>query len=218
VSLVAAAVRRQGSGRELPEVTTMSFETNLRAAGQAIADVRFVCAFGAANKPVDVARNRTASGQGISLTTILDIMLVNDYNTLGVEAKPRAERIPIDAALGKEFRNGTCETQASIAFEFLRSLGTRPIDFMTNNNDTHAFLLIGRTGAATNWSDWGAEAVVCDPWLNESPNVSVNGAGAGSEAWPFKPAVWAAKDLVLGRQTPRKLSSYTFKSEYQLTA
>ncbi len=57
----------------------MSFETNLRAAGRAIADVRFVCAFGAANKPVDVARNRTASGQGISLTTILDIMLVNDY-------------------------------------------------------------------------------------------------------------------------------------------
>jgi hypothetical protein len=195
----------------------MSFETNLRAAGQAIADVRFVCAFGAANRPMDVARNRTAMGKGTSLTTILDIMLVNEYNDSGAEEKSRAERIPIDAALGKEFRTGTCETQASIAFEFLKTLGTRPIDFMSNNNDTHAFLLIGRTGAAANWTDWGADAVVCDPWLNQSPNVSADGAGASWEAWPFQPAVWAAKDLVLGRQTPRKLSSYTFKSEYQLT-
>jgi len=168
----------------------MSFETNLRAAGQAIATVRFVCAFGAANKPSDVNKNRMATGSRPSMTTVLDILLVNEYDRLGAEGQTRALRIPIDAAL----------------------------DFMTNNNDTHAFVVIGRSGAATNWTDWGADAVVCDPWLNASPNVSVDGAGASSDAWPFRPAAWAACDLVLGAQTPRKLSSYTFKSEYQVTA
>ena len=197
----------------------MSFETNLRAAGQAIATVRFVCAFGAANKPSDVNKNRMATGSRPSMTTVLDILLVNEYDRLGAEGQTRALRIPIDAALGRQFHTGTCETQASVAFEFLQGLGTpRPIDFMTNNNDTHAFVVIGRSGAATNWTDWGADAVVCDPWLNASPNVSVDGAGASSDAWPFRPAAWAACDLVLGAQTPRKLSSYTFKSEYQVTA
>jgi hypothetical protein len=196
----------------------MSFETNLRACGQAIATVRFVCTFGAANKRSDVEKHIVTlkTGGQFSKTKLLNALQVHEYDKTDAEARSREFKIPIDAALGRLFHTGACETQASVAFEFLKNVGTPlPIDFMTNDNDSHAFVVIGRTGLATNWSDWGADAVVCDPWLNDSPDVSVDGAGTGWEAWPFRPSVWAGTNLVLGSQTPRKLSSYTFKSEYQ---
>jgi len=197
----------------------MSFETNLRAAGQAISVVRFICSFGAANKPTDVERNRVTlpTGGNFSKTKVLEALLVREYYKRDVDLKPRAERIPIDAALGATFRTGTCETQASIAFSFLQRLGTpRPIDFMALTNDAHAFVLIGRTGDPADWTKWGADAVVCDPWLNECPSVSSDGAGAEWAAWPFRPAAWAGTDFKSGTFDPQKLSTFTFKSECRI--
>jgi hypothetical protein len=194
----------------------MSFETNLAAAAQAIATVRQSCSFGAANKPGDVARAGT--WHGVSKTKLLDALLVREFERLDVDLKQRAEAIPIDAALGVKFRNGTCETQASLAFEMLRKLATpRPLDFMVVKH-RHAFLVIGRASGSVRWQDWGADAVVCDPWLNECPNLDTGGITGAWEAWPFRPSAWADTDLVLGHQTPQKLGSYTLESEHRLEA
>ncbi|KPF68590.1 hypothetical protein IP88_11745 [alpha proteobacterium AAP81b] len=193
----------------------MTFETNLAAAAQAIATVRQLCSFGAANKAGDVERGGT--WHGVSKTKLLNALLVHVFEKLDADLKPRAEAIPIDAALGVKFRTGTCETQASLAFELLRKLATpRPLDFMTIPS-RHAFLVIGRTDGSTRWQDWGADAVVCDPWLNECPSVNSGGLTGAWEAWPFRPAQWAATDLVLGAQTPVKLGDLTCVSEHRLT-
>ena len=195
----------------------MAFENNLTAAGQAIAAVRQVCLFGAANKPRDVERG--GMWGKVSKTKLMCKLAEHEFFKLDADMLPRQEAIPIDARLGGVFRAGTCETQASIAFELLRKLQVaRPLDFMATTNGAHAFLVIGRTGDAAKWQDWGADAVVCDPWLNECPMIDSGGVGPGWEDWPFRPSRWAGCDLVLGAQTPRKLSAYEFESQYRLDA
>lgn len=194
----------------------MSVESNALAASKAIITVRYFLPLGAANKAADKTAT-TIGNSTLSLTQIMNDFLVSEYDRLDIENREPAAKIAADAALGLQHKAGTCETQASVAFEMLRKMGTaRPIDFMITTNLAHAFVVIGLTGAAADWNNWGTDAVVCDPWLNDDPNRTMASLNPEWERYPYRPATWAARNLVLGSQTPQKLSSYTFKSQYRL--
>lgn len=62
------------------------------------------------------------------------------------------------------FGCGNCDEHASLAFTFLERVGIRPIDYMVLPN--HAFVVIGRPASSdpTDYTTWGNEAVICDPW------------------------------------------------------
>jgi hypothetical protein len=62
---------------------------------------------------------------------------------------------------------GNCGEQAAIAFEFLRSKGVSPVDYMNLNDPNgtaiHSFVVISFSSDG-NASSWGSDAVICDPW------------------------------------------------------
>jgi hypothetical protein len=64
---------------------------------------------------------------------------------------------------------GNCGEQAAIAFEFLRSKGISPVNYMNLNdpdgNAIHSFVVISFSGC-DNTCNWGQDAVICDPWDN----------------------------------------------------
>ena len=196
----------------------MSVESNALAASKAIITVRFFLPLGAANKASD--RQATAIGTGgLSLTKIMNDFLVSEYDALGIEDLQPAAKIAADAALGLQHKTGTCETQASVAFEMLRKMGTpRPIDFMVTDSLAHAFVVIGRTGPEGDHSKWGTDAIVCDPWLNEDPNRDITALNPEWEKYPYRPETWAARHLIANASTmTRALSTYApFKSQHRL--
>jgi hypothetical protein len=191
----------------------MSLMNNLTRARQAIDHVRWVCRYGASNKAEDKARTskNLKTGEDVgelparelgfaftvrSLTEHLHAMGRDMYWKFEEQNEPSKgagltwqQRIPINAAAARTYRVGNCEEQASVAFEFLDNLGTRPLDLMTVGD--HAFVVIGRTGDAGRFSSWGTVAIVCDPWANHDPNPMR--MDDHWQAYPYHPATWASR-------------------------
>lgn len=65
---------------------------------------------------------------------------------------------------------GNCGEMTALTFMFLYDLGVRPLDFMVLISPAdHAFVVIGRDGKDEDdnkGTNWGASAVVCDPWAH----------------------------------------------------
>ena len=76
-------------------------------------------------------------------------------------------------AMAKVARAGNCGEQAMLAFQFLKSRGVSPLDIMNFTDGDHAWVVIGRDANADedDWDEWGAAAVVCDPWHAFSGDV-----------------------------------------------
>jgi hypothetical protein len=90
--------------------------------------------------------------------------------TTNFEYRIKAQKIYMEksAAAAKKFGCGNCGEQSAIAFVFLREQKIFPIDWMEVDGYKHAFVIIGRAKVSNSldFSTWGDEAVICDPWRN----------------------------------------------------
>jgi hypothetical protein len=70
------------------------------------------------------------------------------------------------ASWAKHYGCGNCGEQSAMAFVYLRNHGIHPLDWYEVNDFQHAFAIIGRVSGSDpkDYSTWGDEAVVCDPW------------------------------------------------------
>lgn len=134
----------------------MSLAYNLLAAERALAHVRRMVKFGAANQ----ADNPL---QAKALRALLDAR-ADLYVDAATFNKPLTTSAIALAA--KSYGAGNCGNQACVALKFLTQMGAYPLDMMFDPNNDHNFVVIGRV-AGSNAQDattWGPEAVVCDPW------------------------------------------------------
>jgi hypothetical protein len=129
----------------------MGLSFNLRAAQDAVAFVASQMTIGAGNKP-DSQPDAAACVRFIRST------MVSTDNF-----------IPHLALRAMANGCGNCGEQAAIAFEFLRSKGMSPVNYMNLNDPNgvaiHSFVVLS-FGDDGNVCDWGADAVICDPWDN----------------------------------------------------
>jgi hypothetical protein len=127
----------------------MGLSYNLRIAADANAYVGHVMTIGAGNKP-DSQPDADAC-----VAFIRSTMLCTD------------NFIPHLADRAIANGCGNCGEQAAIAFEFLRSRGVSPVDYMNLYNAdgraVHSFVVIDFSDGGDSCS-WGADAVICDPW------------------------------------------------------
>jgi hypothetical protein len=129
----------------------MSLTFNLRAAQDAVAFVASQMTIGSGNQP-------DSSPDGAACVAFIrSTMLCTD------------NFIPHLAQRAMANGCGNCGEQAAIAFEFLRSKGMSPVDYMNLNDPDgkaiHSFVVIAFSGDG-NACSWGPEAVICDPWDN----------------------------------------------------
>jgi len=80
----------------------------------------------------------------------------------------------------KMYQVGNCGEQAAIAFLFLETITSAPLDYMEFGNTPtydHDWVVIGRVSGSDPYKvrTWGAEAVWCDPWqLREGRVYSID--------------------------------------------
>jgi hypothetical protein len=136
----------------------MSLVGNLSKGKAGVAFVRSKMTVGASNKAVEVFRS-----YGGSLLCVLATRSVE----ISVPRGPVPNWIREMAAKAENVGCGNCGEQAALAFMYLyEQLHSRPLDFMARTNRDHAFVVIGRTNKSKDddYTTWGNEAVVCDPW------------------------------------------------------
>jgi hypothetical protein len=98
-----------------------------------------------------------------------------------------ADKVRAEAEYTIKYGVGNCEPQASVAFEYLKKMGIKPLDIVfyapfdknakmpvkpLGKTDPemvrldHVFVVIGRPKKSdvTTYTTWGADAVVCDAW------------------------------------------------------
>lgn len=97
----------------------------------------------------------------------------------GLYGKPTLETIKTLSERAIEWGVGNCFEKACVAFYYLLScrLNARPLDLVSLKKfpGDHAFLLIGRPSESdiSDFSSWGSDCVVCDPWDNKAYSASV---------------------------------------------
>jgi hypothetical protein len=135
----------------------MVLERNLFMAQEAVAHTRSKFTLGAQKKVKEVLRTFGESLISVAATRSIGRpeQLVTELKSLRAVAK-MAEHVGCS----------TCEENAAIAFIHLLDQGVTPLDYMRGGNVEHTFVVIGRpqSSAAADPREWGANAVVCDPW------------------------------------------------------
>jgi hypothetical protein len=94
--------------------------------------------------------------------------LENETYTTELDGMIKYQRIYLDksAENAQKFGCGNCGEQSAIAFVYLRQQKIFPLDWMEVNDYEHAFVIIGRQRGSdpANYTTWGSDAVICDPW------------------------------------------------------
>ena len=173
---------------------------NLVAAEAAINHVRSSCGILATNrdayqarwksaKPlVDMDQTHELAQDEIALNTPTKIKKVS-FGT--EEIVDIADKVKTEAEYTKKHGVGNCEAQASVAFEYLKTMGIKPLDIVFYASfdknakmpvkplgrtgtemvrPDHAFVVIGRPKQAdvATYTTWGKDAVVCDAWARRA--------------------------------------------------
>jgi hypothetical protein len=141
----------------------LSLQANLAHARLAVIYVMAQMKVGAANKARDLARSIGGS--------VLCVMASRSVNIGMTRQDPIPKWIRERAAVAERAECGNCGEQAAIAFMFLHEhLRARPLDYMARTNRDHAFVVVGRIrhSRAGDYTTWGTDAAVCDPWDNKS--------------------------------------------------
>lgn len=86
------------------------------------------------------------------------------------------------AATAERMGCGNCAEQAALAFFYLCRRDVVPIDYMSQADKDHAFVVLGRKGGSdpSKPASWGADAVVCDPWAHRVYLASAGAPAANS--------------------------------------
>ena len=134
---------------------------NMIAAQGAVRYVKEKLPTGAQNKLGDVL----SSGGG-SFTCVIGMKVAF---SLVLSNQSTEQRISTIATTAERRGCGNCGEQSSVAFVHLDGQGVRPLELMQFSNVDHGFVVIGRTAGSDvkNPGAWGADAVVCDPWLKD---------------------------------------------------
>jgi hypothetical protein len=173
---------------------------NLVAAEAAINHVRSACGILATNRDADQARWKIAkpdvdmdeaherAQDDVELNTPKKIKKVAFGTEEIVET---ADKVKSEAEYAEKHGVGNCEYQASVAFEYLKRMGIRPLDIVfyapfdqnakmpvkrlaqkdiENVRPDHVFVVIGRPkqAAVSTYTTWGNDAVVCDAWARRA--------------------------------------------------
>ena len=147
----------------------MSLATNLANAKSTVDYVKKKVPIGASNKLSDIFASR-----GESLGCVVGSRIGQQLEDIGVfRAAWAAGKLRIEVlALGTEKAGcGNCGEQSAVAWVYLwKNLRVTPIDWMCVAGGDHAFVVIGRSAKSSpeDYSTWGKEAVVCDPWDNKA--------------------------------------------------
>ncbi len=97
--------------------------------------------------------------------------------------------------LARDTQTGNCSELSAVAFNYLKRLGTRPLDYfgVFRGSWNHAFVILNRDAAIPigDFAKWSYDAVLCDPLYDRV-------ADAGFLAtWYPKVYPLSARDLVL---------------------
>jgi dethiobiotin synthetase len=160
----------------------MSLTQNLLWARAAIAYTHKVLPFGVSN-PI-YGQHTTPEAP----TKVLNARV--DAQEIGFSTSARTA-----SALGEGA--GNCGEMARIALKKLKTLGAGPLHLMHIpvivvpgvGNINHTFVVIeGQNLNGTPCTGWGANAVICDPWISVAAQASLahnTWAPYGQNAWPF---------------------------------
>ena len=173
---------------------------NLIFADRAIDHVRSTCGILAANRDADQAMWKLKNPELDMDQTYERAQDDVDLNTPKIVKKipfgteeiidPK-DKVKAQATYTRQYKVGNCEYQASLAFEYLKEIGAKPLDIVFfapfENNDRkpvktlgkaatenvrpdHVFVVIGRPNGtdATTYTTWGNDAVICDPWARRA--------------------------------------------------
>jgi hypothetical protein len=170
------------------------------AAEAAISHVRSTCGILAANRDSDQAawkntkptldmdQTHDQAQDDIELNTPKKIKKVS-FGT--EEIVDIADKVKAEAQYTEKYGVGNCESQASVAFEYLKRMGIKPLDIVFYApfdkfakmpvkplgkadpemvRPDHVFVVIGRPKESdvTTYTTWGNDAVVCDPWARRA--------------------------------------------------
>ena len=113
--------------------------------------------------------------RGGSQTSFLDVISTGGRALWCVErarAQARAigwtnfgEQIEAMATAAEANGCGNCGEQAAVAFMFLKRWPIAPIDYVHLLEKDHDFVVVGADDSSSQYvTDWGADAVICDPW------------------------------------------------------
>jgi hypothetical protein len=137
----------------------MALDINLELARQAVDYVRLKLPLGAWDKYEDLEKDPMAViGCGVDLRLNLDINNKDPHYVARM-------------AMGEKYGCGNCGEQAAVAFDYLSRYTTRPLEWVGLRGRCgagicdHAFVLMARKRFNNDPSTWGADCVVCDPWL-----------------------------------------------------
>lgn len=136
----------------------MSIQANLARARLAVDFVQQKMTVGAGNKFGDIARSFGGALLCVPASRSVDI---------AVPRGPIPAWLREAAAKAEHVGCGNCGEQAALAFIDLHERHhAHPLDYMARTNRDHAFVVIGRARGSRidDYTTWGNEAVVCDPW------------------------------------------------------
>lgn len=141
---------------------------NLLLAMAAVAYAREVFTVGASNKVPDLVS--TLGKSFLCVVASRSVEIAVPAEPLGNDPAT-ATMLRAWAAKAAELGCGNCGEQAAVAFMYLADRGTRPLDYMALvKPGDHAYVVIGRSSQsrASDYTTWGEDAVVCDPWDNKA--------------------------------------------------
>ena len=74
----------------------------------------------------------------------------------------------IESRVAKSYQMGNCGEHARIAFDYLKQIGVR-VELVSDFANDHCFVVIDKDpkSSSADPREWGAHAVVCDPWARQ---------------------------------------------------
>ncbi len=87
------------------------------------------------------------------------------------------------AEYARQAKAGNCGEQSALAVEFLKQRGIYPLDLMCLTNGDHGWVVIGRAAGSNpaDYTTWGPDACICDPWTPCSQSAAQWGASEEME-------------------------------------
>lgn len=75
----------------------------------------------------------------------------------------------VSSRVAKSYQVGNCGEHSRVAFDYLKKIGGMRVEVILDFANDHTFVVIDRDpkSSLAKIADWGAHAVVCDPWAGE---------------------------------------------------
>jgi hypothetical protein len=140
----------------------MTFNENLVSAKEAVRQVQIALPKGAGNKISNLWE------KGFEPAYCVDDMRKARDGDVPINTIPNISFVALQAT---GYKCGNCGEQSALAFMYLLNKGVSPLDIMCVVGRDHNYVVIGREnedeGEGFGPINWGANAVICDPWYGK---------------------------------------------------